>query len=350
MQITAGRFIQQGAITFALLFGGFNLCAESISPLQIFQVPAGNSKTNTNAIVIADSDLPAGSPQKKVLDFRYFKQVARDRNRADDAVFSSASAFLDSWGFGDDDFTPVSKVLETNRPPYLAKLIKGHYFIDLAWKARGSDYANNVAASQWTQFAEKLKKAEAELEGAWELNPKQPLIAEEMMTLELGQGKGRDRMELWFQRAMQLNPNDYRACCQKLYYLEPKWYGSARAELAFGRECVASTNWGGQVPLVLVDAHRAVMDDLPDEKQKDYWLSPTVWEDLKSAYSKYLKTHPKDLLQRSNYAIFAYMSQHWDVLNEQLLLLGPDNYRFFGDEDKISDIVGAAKRHAAESK
>jgi hypothetical protein len=345
MKMKTGRFIRQGAITFALLFTAFQLCAESMSPLQIFQV-----QTNAKSIVIADPDLPANSPQKKVLDFRFFKQVAKDRQRGDDAVFSAASTFLSSWGSGEDDFQPVNKVLETNRPPYLAKLIGGHYLIDLAWKARGSDYANKVDASQWTQFAEKLKKAEAELERAWELNPKQPLIAEEMMTLELGQGKGRDRLELWFQRAMQLNPNDYRACCQKLYYLEPKWYGSAQAEIAFGRECVASTNWGGEVPLVLVEAHRAVVNYLPDEKQNDYWSSPTVWKDLKSAYSKYLKTHPKDLLQRSNYAIRAYMSHDWDVLNEQLLLLGPDNYRFLGDEDKIFDIVGAAKRHAADSK
>ena len=30
-------------------------------------------------------------------------------------------------------------------------------------------------------------------------------------------------MELWFQRAMELNPNDYDACNYKLLYLEPKW-------------------------------------------------------------------------------------------------------------------------------
>ena len=64
-------------------------------------------------------------------------------------------------------------------------------------------------------------------------------------------------MELWFDRAMELDPNDYDACYYKLYYLEPKWYGSVKDMLDFGRECVDSKVWGGRVPLVLTDAHYA---------------------------------------------------------------------------------------------
>ncbi|MEP6757252.1 MAG: hypothetical protein ABJA67_17230 [Chthonomonadales bacterium] len=356
MKMMSRRFIQQVAMTFSLLFSGFLLSAQSISPVQIFQFSDGNSKTNTNSVpivndarAVSEPDLPRDAPQNQVQDFRYFKKVATNRKSSDATIFNAATVYLASWGLEENDFKPVNSLLQTNHAAYLVKLIRGHYFIELAWKERGSAYANQVGASQLTNFEEKLRKAEAELEAAWELNPKQPLIPEEMMTVELGQGKGRDRLELWFQRAVHLDTNNFRACRQKLYYLEPKWYGSPQDEIAFGRECVASTNWGGEIPLLLVQAHQSLAKYLPKEKQSDYWLLPGVWEDVQSAYNKYLKAHPKDLLERSYYAVFAYSGSHWDVLNEQLLLLGSENYRLLGDEDKISDIVGAAKRHAAKS-
>jgi hypothetical protein len=57
-----------------------------------------------------------------------------------------------------------------------------------------------------------LSVAEKALEKAWTLNPKNEQIALKMMTVELGQGKGRQRMEVWFDRAMKLNTNSYAAC------------------------------------------------------------------------------------------------------------------------------------------
>jgi hypothetical protein len=72
-----------------------------------------------------------------------------------------------------------------------------------------------------------------------------------MITVELGQGRGRPRMEQWFQRAMSLSPNYYEACYAKLHYLQPKWFGSNEDMLEFAGECVNSSKWGGHVPLIL---------------------------------------------------------------------------------------------------
>jgi tetratricopeptide (TPR) repeat protein len=146
-------------------------------------------------------------------------------------------------------------------------LLKGTFYVDYAWQSRGGAYARDVTDSGWTLFAQRLDEAEKALSKAWELNPQDERIAREMITVELGQGKGRPRMELWFKQATDLNPDYYDAFDAKLYYLEPKWYGSQEDMLEFGRECVASKKWGGHVPLILRDAHEKILKYLPAEEQ-----------------------------------------------------------------------------------
>lgn len=351
-----GRFTQQFVTISALLFAGFCIFGPpTTAAAEMWQSVPQQWVLNTNASLNPPAPpgdgLPADASPKQVEDFGDFKKVAIDKNSSDDKIFWAASRYLSDWCWEEtNDFEPVIRVLGTNRAPYLMKLIKGDRFIGLAWAARSGATADKVVPSQWPIFEEYLRKAAVELEAAWELNPKQHLIAECMMTVELGQGKGRDQLELWFKRAMQLDTNNVAACCNKLLYLEPKWYGSTRDEIAFGRECVASTNWGGKVPLMLVQAHRSLTEYLPEDKEKRdaYWQIPSVWNDVQSAYNKYLKANPKDLSEHKNYAVMAYTGRHWDVLNEQLAILGPDNYALFGSEDTIFDIVGAAKQHAAK--
>jgi hypothetical protein len=50
--------------------------------------------------------------------------------------------------------------------------------------------------------------------------------------------------------------------------------------LQFGRECLASTNWGGDVPLVLVAAHRSLAKTHAGlDSEEDYWKQPEVWRE-----------------------------------------------------------------------
>jgi hypothetical protein len=187
------------------------------------------------------------------------------------------------------------------------------------------------------------------LDKAWKLNPKDERIPREMMTVELGQGKGRDRMELWFNRAMKLDPNDYDACSAKLYYLEPKWYGSTEAMLEFGRECVTNQAWKGQIPLILLDAHKSIQRQYVDDSGKnDYWKQPEVWSDIKSAFDRFFELNPDAIGWYHNYAWYAYQAGQWDTLNEIIPKLGPINYSFFGGKDEFDKMVELAKVHAGK--
>jgi hypothetical protein len=228
-------------------------------------------------------------------------------------------------------------------------LIKGEAYIKKAWFARGGDYADKVTDEGWRLFKEHLDTAEASLNRAWKLNPKDPRIAVMMMRVELGQGQGRDRMELWFQRAMELDPNDYDACNWKLFYIEPKWYGSRDAMLDFGRECVRSTNWGGEVPLILAAAHWQYTAYLNGAEEKsNYWKAPDVWPDIKAAYDRFYELNPGTTWYYQNYAWYAYHAEQWETLNEIIPKLGPVNYAFFGGKDEFDKMIQFANEHAGQ--
>lgn len=198
----------------------------------------------------------------------------------------------------------LNEALTVGTEPSLAQnLLKGQVYIDWAWQARGGDWARNVTAQGWKGFYERLSTAEEALVSAWYQRPDDWRAPSFMITVELGQGRGRDRMERWFQRAMTANPWNHDAVNRKLYYLEPKWHGSEQDMLAFGRECFDSTNWGGTIPLYLVDAHQKVAGYR--DNQEDYYQTPGVWKDIKDSYDLYFKNHSEDYFRRSVFAKWA---------------------------------------------
>ena len=223
---------------------------------------------------------------------------------------------------------------------------KGKYYRKYAWDARGGGYADKVTEEGWELFRERLGIAEQSLEKAWEMNSTDPRIPTEMIEVVVGQQKSRQTMDLWFSRAMKLDTNNYEACQFKHRYLMPIWYGSQEEMLAFGRECAKSTEWGGRVPLVLVDAHDWIAKRPPLRNTRNYWKSPEVWADVKMAYEKFFKLNPDQTGWRHNYARHAWWSEQWDDLNKQLPLLGTINYEFFGGKAEFNKMVAQAKEHS----
>lgn len=228
-------------------------------------------------------------------------------------------------------------------------LLQGTARITAAWNARGGGYANKVTQEGWTGFATNLALATKSLETAWKLDPNNAEIAAEMMRVELGEGKGIERLNLWFNRAMNVSSNYYRACETKLLYLDPKWYGSPQAMLEFGRECVASEKWGGNVPLILMDAHRSLSRYAADEGMTNYWRQPSVWRDIKSSFDRFFALNPNAVGWHHDYAWYAYEAGEWDAFNKRLPLLGPINYSFFGGQTNFEQMVKFAREQADKS-
>lgn len=220
-----------------------------------------------------------------------------------------------------------------------------------AWAERGTAYANKVSGEGWQGFEEHLAKAEAHLNKAWELDPQDASTPYIVMTVELGQGKGRDVMDKWFQRAMVISTNYYEAALSMSYYLEPRWHGSEEEALEFARGCVQSTRWGGRVPLVLVALHHSLAGYYQLREDPQYWRRPHVWPDVRDSYEKFFKLNPDDLEMRQAHAKDAFLCGHMDAFLAQTTRFGSTtNYTLFGGEPKFRQMLAQAAAAPGSSK
>ncbi len=148
---------------------------------------------------------------------------------------------------------------------------------------------------------------------------------------------------------MALNTNYYEACDSKRLFLTPRWGGSDAEMLAFARQCATTTNWGGHVPLVLLDAHREIAGRIQDPHEAAaYWRQKEVWKDVHQGFEKFFALNPGEIAWRHNYAKAAYDAGQWKVFEEQCQLMGPVNYRFFGGQEPFRLMKEEAGRHLRE--
>ena len=284
----------------------------------------------------------------------HLKAILGDKTTPPQAACDACNAFLEVMSSNDNDtfqrdYDTLEALLFKNWPNQSdVWIFKGANYITMAWQARGNDYADKVTEEGWKLYAERLDIADKAFARAWKLNPKDIRIPSLMLTVELGQGKGRERMELWFNRGMEIDPNNYDICSKKLYYLEPKWYGSAEDMISFGHECLQNTNWGGQVPLILASARNTLSSyiDNPSEKSS-YWKNPEVWTDINASYQRYFELNPNqtNTYFYQKYALYAYRCEQWDTLNEFIPKIGPFDPTLFASKKEFNQMLAAAKEH-----
>jgi len=248
-------------------------------------------------------------------------------------------------------FDQVDPLLKKNWNRFAeAWFIRGDFEVNLAWAARGTGYADSVSKAGWKEFASHLAIAEKSLLKSWKMQPMEK-TANRLITVELGQGNGREKMEKYFNWAMTLNPNSSEACRNKLNYLFPKWYGTPETLMQFGWECISSTNWAGEVPLTMIFAHDELAAEYyPKREERDaYWQDPAVWPGIDAAFTKYFKLYPNDVGWHHNYFWYAVKCHQWPAAERELALLGPINYSYFGGREAFESMVSETKKHSLRS-
>jgi len=245
----------------------------------------------------------------------------------------------------EDDMLPVLIDCFQARWPNEARALTlcGRASVRLGWNRRGGWYSDSVTPQGWKEFGRYLGEAERYLERSWAMDPTLSATAVAMMDVELGQGRGRDRMELWFRRAMTLDPACYDAAYAKAWYLLPKWFGSAEEAISFGRECVESKG-KGRVPLMLWEAHRMLANDKAAGTKDAHWKEPGVWEDVRDSFERFFELNPDARGWRHDYALYAYKCGQFDKFLDLLPQMGWVNHRYFGGETRFAEMVALAEK------
>jgi hypothetical protein len=316
-------------------------------------------KTSAEAILRETADAPLDEDKKRIAEhLKVAVELLVTALESDAALhpWTILEASKELWALrgkiGDPKvaFDPIYAALVKTQPNSgLADLVAGSFLVDHAWQARGGGWAQDVTPEGWKLFGERLGKARVHLEAAWKAHPGDVQGPQRMLSVTLGDGRGREEMELWFRRGVESFPDDYSMYSSKLYYLEPKWHGSPEEMLQFGRQCALTGNWDANVPWILLDAHRAIAcygkEGWKSEPDYKYFDNAAVWADVKALYDHELKRKPDQPAYRATYAFYAGHAKQWKEADAQFQLLGdtPAALGIFRTLDKYR----AAKEQAA---
>jgi uncharacterized protein (UPF0147 family) len=282
--------------------------------------------------VVKDEKLPRGVLLELMADFGHASFSVED-DRA--IYFNQAFAVLEKAG------VPRAVLLSA----------RAEMNTDYAWDARGGGWAHTVKEGGWEKFGQRLQLAADDAAEAWKLDQTIGETARTMLMICIGQGRPRDEMELWFERAMEIDPDDLTACRRKLMYLRPRWHGTHQEQLAFGRECLGSGNFEGGLPLILIEAHFNVGTDT-DDPEKYYRSGPQVWADARAVLLPLMRRHPQSRDVRSRYLWFAATCEKWDEVQRVLPLFeGKWDYSYsVFSQKEFDELKEKAAEHAATTR
>jgi hypothetical protein len=200
--------------------------------------------------------------------------------------------------------------------------VRGTFWLNYGWEARTNAFAPAVPAGGFDSLEKRLGEARKAFNEAWKLRPDDARTAVYMLDIDKSIGGDRATMELWFDRAMKANGDQYSACLTKLDWLDPKWHGTPEEMLAFGRACRETRNWRVGITLLAGAAHFRYYNMIEPAERSKYLSSPEVWSEIKAVYDEYLEHHPSHDIPRSKYATLCYLSNHFPEAHAQFEILG----------------------------
>ncbi len=222
----------------------------------------------------------------------------------------------------------------TNLPPNARAAAMGDFLTAWAWTARGGGWAKDVTPEGWHLMKERLAMGEKILEKARANDPQDVRLPLELMRVELGQGDGKLRLNQLYEDALRIDPSSYTARSRKMYYLQPRWYGSPDEVIAFGLECAETGDYANKLPLILEEGIWLIAD-----QDESVFKNEKVWTLLKPIFDEYLRQFPNSVRTRTRYLQWAVFGEHWDVAREQKDLLAGNWDRSELDEADYAVLV-----------
>lgn len=235
----------------------------------------------------------------------------------------SAAHLMDFWVKHDPD-------------SYLSFLAKGDFYVNYAWQARGTGFANTVTEEGRKKFRDRLRVAEQCFIRAYQLNPTDPRAPTGLLAVVRGQSKPRAEMEDWYQKAIEADPRHYAPYKAKLTYLKPQWYGSVEEMFAFARECSENAPEESRVAMLILDAHHLMYYRSGDNKKQrlKYYGRPEVWQEIRTAYENFLFEHPNSRWDRNFLARHACYARDYEEAVRQFDIIGDDIEEECWESDK----------------
>jgi hypothetical protein len=142
--------------------------------------------------------------------------------------FQPFDRFIDRLSLGNDPrlLDGLNSWVSHSQKSALAYLVRAKYFYNTAWVIRGSDFDSAVPPTHAQGFAENLNKAAEDVHQSMMLDSNVPWTY--FLRLQISEvHDSQQDIEQAFQDGIARYPAYYSLYRTRLYYLEPKWGGSA---------------------------------------------------------------------------------------------------------------------------
>jgi hypothetical protein len=183
-------------------------------------------------------------------------------------------------------------------------------WMDYAWQARGSGYANKVKEDSWQLVNERLEKA-------WKIvnEPLAPGVKEcpNRLWLRLGlataMGFEKKKFEALFQEAQKQEPGYYSHYAAKSNYLLPKWHGEEGEWQQFINKVVVQNPRGEGASIYTRTAWRLFPNDW-----QNFEGSGVSWAKMKAGFAEINRNYPHSPWILNTYAKFACRAGDLDTM------------------------------------
>lgn len=132
--------------------------------------------------------------------------------------------------------------------PWITHMAAGFYFVDRAWKERGSGWASEVTKEGFEGFEKNLKIAEDHYLRAWQLAPQHPNAAGEMIRIAMAGQSSHWTQKDWLFEAVHAQFDYMNAYHSYTFAITPRWGGSHQEMLDFARQCIETDRHDTSVP------------------------------------------------------------------------------------------------------
>jgi Domain of unknown function (DUF4034) len=188
-----------------------------------------------------------------------------------------------------------------------------------AWVARGHGYAQTVTPEGWRLFNDRIKQAQAVLEGAIKLSAMCPQWYSEMMAVGLAQSWDAGRMKEIFDRGIQFEPGYFYLYLQYANYLLPKWDGHPGDASTFAKS--SADQLGGSAGDLLYFQIATILIKRGDESFPVHDLD---WDRIQRGYQALSAQDGTSRRTMNQFAYMAYKFQDAAVASQQFAAIGDD--------------------------
>jgi hypothetical protein len=182
-----------------------------------------------------------------------------------------------------------------------ARIALADAHLALAWKARGTGYANTVSDQSWDTFHSEIALVREALLEAAQRKERCPYWFALMQAVALADGWDPEDAQELFDQAVAFEPNFYYFYQNYAHYLEPQWFGKEGEREAFADD--SSLHLGGdQGEIVYFEIASGEICSCND-------LAKMSWPRIQLGYEAIERLYGSSSLKRNRFAYLAYLAK-----------------------------------------